>query len=121
MLVLGVCVVIIVVCCFGLLIDCFQFIGFIFVKSKVRQIFFIEVVNLGIISIMYESIYCIMVSFDDLEVVFGVEQLVVFVKELIKIFEIFFNGMVVELKQFLMDDLIKQCGEIVLMLLGKVK
>ncbi|WP_462174706.1 16S rRNA (cytidine(1402)-2'-O)-methyltransferase [Pseudoalteromonas gelatinilytica] len=117
----GACAAITAVCCSGLPTDRFQFIGFTPAKSKARQSFFIEAVNSGITSIMYESTHRIMASLDDLEEALGAEQPVVFAKELTKTFETFFNGTVAELKQFLTDDPTKQRGEIVLMLPGKAK
>lgn len=117
----GACAAITAVCCSGLPTDRFQFIGFTPAKSKARQDFFIEAVNSGITSIMYESTHRIMASLDDLAAALGDEQQVVFAKELTKTFETFFSGSVTELKQFLTDDPSKQRGEIVLMLPGKPK
>ncbi|SFC54623.1 16S rRNA (cytidine(1402)-2'-O)-methyltransferase [Pseudoalteromonas denitrificans] len=115
----GACAAIAAVSCSGLATDKFQFLGFTPAKSKARQDFFLNAVNSGMTSILYESTHRIMASLDDAAQCLGREHKIVLAKELTKTYETFFSGTIFELIEFLSDDRARQKGEFVLMLPGK--
>lgn len=66
MFVVGVCVVIVVLSCLGIVLDCFCFEGFLFVKIKLCCDKLEVLSEEYCILIFYELIYCILDMFVDM-------------------------------------------------------
>lgn len=105
----------------GLPSDRFAFEGFLPPKSTSRRARLKELVHEQRTLLFYEAPHRILKLVEDMILVFGAERLVVVGREITKMFETFYRGQLIEIKQKLLSDPHCQKGEFVVLLQGKSK
>lgn len=105
----------------GLPTDRFAFEGFLPAKGSLRRKALEALKTATRTQVFYESSHRISDFLADLQEVFGAEREVVIARELTKLYEQFYRGSVVELRQQIADDENMRKGEFVVMVAGAAK
>ncbi|MDO5055104.1 MAG: 16S rRNA (cytidine(1402)-2'-O)-methyltransferase [Pasteurella oralis] len=117
----GACAAITALCASGIASDRFCFEGFLPAKTKARCDKLQNLVEEERTLIFYESTHRILDTLADMEKVFGAGRYVVLAREITKTWETIVGDNVVNLRQWLQEDLNRIKGEIVLVIEGKLK
>ncbi|WP_101774992.1 16S rRNA (cytidine(1402)-2'-O)-methyltransferase [Pasteurella oralis] len=117
----GACAAITALCASGIASDRFCFEGFLPAKTKARCDKLQNLVEEERTLIFYESTHRILDTLADMEKVFGAGRYVVLAREITKTWETIVGDNVVNLRQWLQEDLNRIKGEIVLIIEGKLK
>lgn len=102
----------------GLPSDHFAFEGFLPSKSGARQARLSTLVNEQRTLVFYEAPHRILKLIDEMILIFGEDRCGVVGREITKLFETFYRGRLVEIKQKLLSDPNHQKGEFVVLLEG---
>ncbi|MDF1645679.1 MAG: 16S rRNA (cytidine(1402)-2'-O)-methyltransferase [Legionellaceae bacterium] len=116
----GACALITALSAGGVPSDVFTFGGFL-PATKAARLRALEVFksNLSHTLVFYESTHRLLACLEDIKLTFGDKVELVLAKELTKTFEAFVEGCVDEIKAWLLEDVARQKGEFVLMILPR--
>lgn len=117
----GACAAITALCASGIASDRFCFEGFLPAKSKARRDKLENIAEEDRTLIFYESTHRILDTLEDMQLVLGEERYIVLSREITKTWETITGNRIKNLREWLLEDLNRTKGEMVLIVEGKPK
>ncbi|WP_118788504.1 16S rRNA (cytidine(1402)-2'-O)-methyltransferase [Haemophilus haemolyticus] len=117
----GACAAITALCASGIASDRFCFEGFLPAKSKARRDKLENIAEEDRTLIFYESTHRILDTLEDMQSVLGEERYIVLAREITKTWETITGNTIKNLREWLLEDLNRIKGEMVLIVEGKLK
>ena len=117
----GACAAITALCASGIASDRFCFEGFLPAKSKARKDKLENIAEEDRTLIFYESTHRILDTLEDMQLVLGEERYIVLSREITKTWETITGNRIKNLREWLLEDLNRTKGEMVLIVEGKPK
>ena len=117
----GACAAITALCASGIASDRFCFEGFLPAKSKARKDKLENIAEEDRTLIFYESTHRILDTLEDMQSVLGEERYIVLAREITKTWETITGNRIKNLREWLLEDLNRTKGEMVLIVEGKPK
>lgn len=117
----GACAAITALCASGIASDRFCFEGFLPAKSKARKDKLENIAEEDRTLIFYESTHRILDTLEDMQSVLGEERYMVLAREMTKTWETITGNTIKNLREWLLEDLNRTKGEMVLIVEGKPK
>lgn len=117
----GACAAITALCASGIASDRFCFEGFLPAKSKARKDKLENIAEEDRTLIFYESTHRILDTLEDMQLVLGEERYIVLAREITKTWETITGNTIKNLREWLLEDLNRIKGEMVLIVEGKPK
>ena len=117
----GACAAITALCASGIASDRFCFEGFLSAKSKARKDKLENIAEEDRTLIFYESTHRILDTLEDMQSVLGEERYIVLAREITKTWETITGNTIKNLREWLLEDLNRIKGEMVLIVEGKLK